>query len=87
MLDHLLRLEVADRLAVEISELVGGAAGEHGPGPLDQLPGDRDAGLGVAVPVFGHQPVVEPGQLRVVPAGRVRGLEERQPQHRRALPW
>jgi len=33
------------------------------------------------VTVFGHQLVVEPGQLRILPPGRVRGLEERQPEH------
>jgi hypothetical protein len=75
--------DVADRLAVGIAQLVRGAACQHGPGPLDQLAGDRDAGLGVAMTLLGHQPVVEPGQLRILPPSRVRGLEEREPQHRR----
>jgi hypothetical protein len=57
--------------------------GQHGPGPLHQLAGDRDTGLGVAMPLLGHQPVVEAGELRILPAGRVPGLEERQSQHRR----
>jgi hypothetical protein len=46
VLDHPLRLKVADRLAVGVAQLIRGAAGQHGPGPLDQLAGDRDAGLG-----------------------------------------
>jgi hypothetical protein len=35
------------------------------------------------MPLLGHQPVVEAGELRILPAGRVPGLEERQSQHRR----
>jgi len=68
ILDHLLRLTMANRLAVGVAELVGGAAGQHGPGPLDQLPGNRNAGLGVAMPLLGHQPVVEARELQVLPA-------------------
>src|SRR5918994_2483484 len=59
LLDHLLRLKPADWLAVKITDLIGGAAAEHCPGPLDQLAGARHAGLGVAVTVFGHQLAVE----------------------------
>ena len=44
---HLLfGFDVADRLALGIAELVGSATVQHGPGPLHQLAGDRDAGLG-----------------------------------------
>jgi hypothetical protein len=66
LLDHLLRLKPADWLAVKITDLVGDAAAKHGPGPFDQLASHRHAGLGVAVTVFGHQLVVEPGQLRIL---------------------
>src|SRR5215207_10809619 len=48
LLDHLLRLKPADWLAVKLTDLIGGAAVQHRPGPFDQFAGDRHAGLGVA---------------------------------------
>jgi hypothetical protein len=59
--DELLRGALGHRVSVEIADLVRLSAVQHGPGPFDQLPSDRDACLGVRVSTVDHEPVVELG--------------------------
>ena len=66
-------LAPGDRRAVEVTQLVAGAAGDGDPGAGDELAGGRAVGLGVAVASFDHEPPVEVGQLRIVGAGHVGG--------------
>ena len=75
----------SDGRAVEVAELVGGAAGDGGPGSGDELAGDRAVGLGVAVASLDHEPPVELGELGIAGPGHVGGLVEREAQHGRAF--
>ncbi len=63
--DQFFRAAGGDRVAVGVAQLVGAAGGDRHPGAFGQLAGYGDGGLGVAMPLGGHQPVVERRQLRV----------------------
>lgn len=69
-------LLVADRVAVEVSWLVGPATGSDGPGSAGKLAGYGGVGRDVIVAAFDHEPPVVLGELRVVAAGHVGGLVE-----------
>ena len=79
-IDEFLGSAGGHRAAVDITQLVGAAGGDRHPGAFSEFSGHCDGGLGVAVPVGGHQPVVERGQLRIGAAGGAGGVEQSQPQ-------
>jgi hypothetical protein len=78
--DEFFRCPFGEWLPLEVPQLIHLSCGEGFPGPFGQFPGDRDSGLGVAVAVFGHEPVIERGQLGIHGPGDAAGLVERQPQ-------
>jgi hypothetical protein len=81
----LFRGPFGQRLPLEVAQLIHLSCGEGFPGPFGQFPGNRDGGLGVTVSVFGHEPVIERGQLRVHGPGDAPGLVERQTQRCRTF--
>jgi hypothetical protein len=62
-----------DLLSLEVPQLIHLPCGEGFPRPFGQFPSDRDSCPSVAVAVFGHEPVIEYGQLRVYSPGDAAG--------------
>src|SRR5664279_1755564 len=78
--DDPFRLFRGDRCAVDIADDVRHLPVHHGPGPFSERAGDHAQRLEVLGAAFDHLRVVDPGQLRVLPAGVVGGPDQGGPQ-------
>src|SRR6266700_212257 len=71
-----LGLRGRDQRAVDVAELVGGAASENRPGALAQVGGDDAEGLEMAGAALDDLDVVEAGELGVEVAGGLGGAQQ-----------